>query len=183
MTTYLGKSCSFGFPRVPFVNCRQFMYLVISLLVLRAGCGIWLYQFLIIAYPITLKILPNSIFSIFLFCSLWRPIITLHLVSSLGNITLSIGYNIQSLPFWESGRVWLQIWRSALIKRIFNLRLALVPNIRKKQTILKIALYLFKYPIMYIYQDILVAKKVLFCVIKGLFHFKRKNLSHWFRRI
>ena len=50
MTTYLGKSCSFGLPRVPFVNCRQFMYLVISLLVLRAGCGIWLYQFLIIAY-------------------------------------------------------------------------------------------------------------------------------------
>ena len=33
MTTYLGKSCSFGLPQVPFVNCRQFMYLVISLLV------------------------------------------------------------------------------------------------------------------------------------------------------
>ena len=45
MTTYLGKSCSFCLPRVPFVNCRQFMYLVISLLVLRAGYGIWLYQF------------------------------------------------------------------------------------------------------------------------------------------
>ena len=30
MTTYLGKSCSFGLPRVPFVNCGQFMYLVIS---------------------------------------------------------------------------------------------------------------------------------------------------------
>ena len=30
MTTYLGKSCSFGLPRVPFVNCRQFMYLDIS---------------------------------------------------------------------------------------------------------------------------------------------------------
>ena len=29
------------------------MYLVISLLVLRAGCGIWLYQFLIIAYLFT----------------------------------------------------------------------------------------------------------------------------------
>ena len=28
MTTYLGKSCSFGLPRVPFVNCGQFMYLV-----------------------------------------------------------------------------------------------------------------------------------------------------------
>ena len=60
MTTYLGKSCSFGLPRVPFVNCRQFMYLVISLLVLRAGCGIWLYQFLIIAYLFTLKIRPRS---------------------------------------------------------------------------------------------------------------------------
>ena len=40
MTTCLGKSCSFGLPRVPFVNCCQFMYLVIFLLVLRAGCGI-----------------------------------------------------------------------------------------------------------------------------------------------
>ena len=37
---YLGKSCSFCLPRVPFVNCRQFMYLVISLLDLRAGNGI-----------------------------------------------------------------------------------------------------------------------------------------------
>ena len=54
MTTYLGKSCSFGLPWVPFVNCRHFMYLVISLLVLMAGCGIWLYQFLIIAYLFTL---------------------------------------------------------------------------------------------------------------------------------
>ena len=54
MTTYMGKSCSFCLPRVPFVNCRQFMYLVISLLVLRAGYGIWLYQFLIIAYLFTL---------------------------------------------------------------------------------------------------------------------------------
>ena len=47
-------------------------------------------------YYSNLKILPNSIFSIFLFCPLWRPIIILHLVSSLGYITLSIGYNIQS---------------------------------------------------------------------------------------
>ena len=30
MTTYLGKRCSFCLPRVPFVNCRQFMYLVVS---------------------------------------------------------------------------------------------------------------------------------------------------------
>ena len=26
MTTCLGKSCSFGLPRMPFVNCCQFMY-------------------------------------------------------------------------------------------------------------------------------------------------------------
>ena len=35
MTTCPGKSCSFGLPRVLFVNCCQFLYLVISLLVLR----------------------------------------------------------------------------------------------------------------------------------------------------
>ena len=33
MTTCLGKNCSFDLPRVPFVNCCQIMYLVISLLV------------------------------------------------------------------------------------------------------------------------------------------------------
>ena len=60
MTTYLGKSCSFCLPRVPFVNCRQFMYLVISLLVLRAGYGIWLYQFLIIAYLFTFNVHKNN---------------------------------------------------------------------------------------------------------------------------
>ena len=37
MTTCLGKSCSFSLPWVPFINCCQFMCLVISLLVLRAG--------------------------------------------------------------------------------------------------------------------------------------------------
>ena len=56
MTTSLGKSCSFGLLRVPFVNCCQFMYLFISLLVLRTGCGIWLYQFLIIAYLFTFRL-------------------------------------------------------------------------------------------------------------------------------
>ena len=30
MATCLGKSCSFFVPRVPFVNCCQFMYLVIE---------------------------------------------------------------------------------------------------------------------------------------------------------
>ena len=61
MTTYLGKSCSFCLPRVPFVNCRQFMYLVISILVSRAGYGIWLYQFLIIAYLFTFNIIPERL--------------------------------------------------------------------------------------------------------------------------
>ena len=70
MTTYLGKSCSFCLPWVPFVNCRQFMYLVISLLVLRAGYGIWLYQFLIIAYLFTSTSLLQITFSSF--ASIWK---------------------------------------------------------------------------------------------------------------
>ena len=50
MITCLGKSCSFGLLRKPFVNCCQFMYLVLSLLVLKAEYWICLYHFLIIAY-------------------------------------------------------------------------------------------------------------------------------------
>ena len=65
MTTYLGKSCSFGLLRVPFVNCRQCMYVVISVMVLRAGCGILLYQFLIIAYLFTLSVFyPGNYFKL-----------------------------------------------------------------------------------------------------------------------
>ena len=60
MTTYLGKSCSFGLPRVPFVNCRQFMYLVISLLVLRAECGNWLYQWSLLILLLVIKISINK---------------------------------------------------------------------------------------------------------------------------
>ena len=65
MTTCLGKSCSFGLPRVPFVNCCHFMYLVVSILGLRAGCGICLYQFLIIAYFFNLHFL--NVFFFFFF--------------------------------------------------------------------------------------------------------------------
>ena len=39
MNTCLGKSYSFGLPLVPFVNCCEFMYLVISLLVLGQDMG------------------------------------------------------------------------------------------------------------------------------------------------
>ena len=63
MATCLGKSCSFGLPRVPFVKCCQFMYLVISLLVLRAGCGIRLCQFLIIAYLFSFYMLVLKTFN------------------------------------------------------------------------------------------------------------------------
>ena len=42
MTTCVGRSCWFGLPRVPFVNCCEFMYLIIFRFVLRAGCRIWL---------------------------------------------------------------------------------------------------------------------------------------------
>ena len=37
------------------------MYLVISILVLGAGCGIWLCRFLIIAYLFTLLLMPCMI--------------------------------------------------------------------------------------------------------------------------
>ena len=40
---------------------------------------------------LTLKILPNSIFSIVLFYPLWHPIDILHLVSRLDFMTLGIG--------------------------------------------------------------------------------------------
>ena len=60
------------------------------------------YHFFII---LTLKILPNSFFSIFLFYPLWRPNVILHFVSRQCYITLGIGYNSQSLPLWESERV------------------------------------------------------------------------------
>ena len=43
----------------------EFMYLVVSLVVLRAGCGIWLYQFLIIAYLFTFQI------DVFETCNKW----------------------------------------------------------------------------------------------------------------
>ena len=64
------------------------MYLVISLLVLRTGCGIWLYQFLIIAYLFTSKM---TSFGALLFClpsrlsarlatngkTHWQPMVTI----------------------------------------------------------------------------------------------------------
>ena len=58
-----------------------------------------------------------------------------------------------------------------------------MPNIGKTQTLLKTVMYLFKFPIMYIYQEILDTKKALFCSIKGLLQFERKSLSHFFRRM
>ena len=60
MTTCL-ESCSFTLPHLPFVNCCQCMYLVISLLVLRAGHGIWLHQFLIIAHLFILTSSSHSL--------------------------------------------------------------------------------------------------------------------------
>ena len=53
-----------------------------------------------------MKILQTTpVFSIFLFCPLWRPKTILHLVSRLGYITQGIIYNSLSLPFWESESV------------------------------------------------------------------------------
>ena len=95
MTICLGKSYSFGLLRVPFVNCCQFMYLVISLLVLRTGCGIRLHQFLIIAYLFTLQrgdkgdpanYCPISIVCIL--CKTMEPIIASILQNKLTGIIL-----------------------------------------------------------------------------------------------
>ena len=51
-----GKELFIRFSASAFCGLPSIWYLVISLLVLRAGCGIWLYQFLIIAYLFTLHL-------------------------------------------------------------------------------------------------------------------------------
>ena len=109
MTTYLGKSCSFCLPRVPFVNCRQFMYLVISLLVLRAGYGIWLYQSLIIAYLFTLKIW--SFLGLTLFDSKYLPFSEPEVTFLSPRTVLNIRFRPgQAYLYWK-GRISPKIWR------------------------------------------------------------------------
>ena len=39
VAAYLGRGCSFCLPRVPFVGCRRFVYLVVSLF--GFGGGMW----------------------------------------------------------------------------------------------------------------------------------------------
>ena len=94
MTTCLEKSCSFGLPWVPFVNCCQYMYLVVSLWVLRAGCGIWQYQFLIIAYPFTFPnelicLTPATMRRSVIYWNLDRPFICF-ILSHLSPLTLEV---------------------------------------------------------------------------------------------
>ena len=96
---------------MPFVNCRQFMYLAISILVLRAGCGIWLYQFLIIAYLFTFQntndnnlqrpLKENSCQA-----SLWRcdHIIFCQCIW-IGKLKL-LKLSVQRLNIWWLGRYW-----------------------------------------------------------------------------
>ena len=55
MTTCFGKSCSFGLTvRVFRGRWLNFVSVPLSLLVLRVGCGMQLYSFLIIAFLFTL---------------------------------------------------------------------------------------------------------------------------------
>ena len=104
MTTYLGKSCSFCLPRVPFVNCRQFMYLVISLLVLRAGYGIWLYQFLIIAYLFTSHGKnPTGIYG--------SP-------NSHGGKSPTSTYGPSELSWWEEFNSYLWVNQTLMVRRV-----------------------------------------------------------------
>ena len=112
MTTCLGKSCSSGLPRVPFVNCWQFMYLVLSLLVLRAGYGIWLYQFLIIAYLFTLHALRVTRFR---FC-------LLSLASSWTSNTMRaalIDDKYLVNPLWNLDSSWHMVF-SVLFSKTFS---------------------------------------------------------------
>ena len=59
------------------------MYLVISLLVLRAGFGIWLCQFLIIAYLFTL-----------IYCFLTRRHRSIHDINKIGFIMISVSVHV-----------------------------------------------------------------------------------------
>ena len=61
MVTCLGKGCSFGLPHVPFVNCCQFMYLVISLLIFEGRMWDLIVSVLIIAYLFTLMDTRNTL--------------------------------------------------------------------------------------------------------------------------
>ena len=81
---------------IPFMRPFQYPIYLSCSIIQSISIALAYHLFIIL----TLKILPNIIFSIFLFCPLWRPIIILHLVSRLG-----IGYNSQSLSFWESQRI------------------------------------------------------------------------------
>ena len=58
MTTSLGKSCSFGLPRVPFVNSCQFMYCYFTF---GFGGRIWdmIVSFPDIAYLFTFQCFQN----------------------------------------------------------------------------------------------------------------------------
>ena len=107
MTTCLGKSCSFGLPRVLFVHCCQCMYLVIFLLVLRAGYGIWLYQFLIMFIFLLFNarlLLTEVNFFIFYFISKCKNVFK----ALKMNITTKAG-KLKSTDQFDSRRV--KIWK------------------------------------------------------------------------
>ena len=64
------------------------MYLVIARLVLRAGCGIWLYQFMIIAYLFTVLVHKDTVNSTIGCRPLSNRLMTVGLRASSFNITI-----------------------------------------------------------------------------------------------
>ena len=94
MTSYLGKSCSFCLPRVPFVNCRQFMYLVISLLVFE--CRIW----------DLIVLVPDHCLSFYFILHnppiRWAPLINLAYSQRHYFTALQISYVSRYLSLWSS---------------------------------------------------------------------------------
>ena len=83
------------------------MYLVISLLVLRAECGIWLCQSLIIAYLFTLSWLPIPRGMLHLFT--WQGQFVRNRSSVLSFLVGNVTFR-SKMQFWMQSRNLLSIW-------------------------------------------------------------------------
>ena len=74
----LGNNCSLGLPYVLFLPCL-FVIIVFSVLVLRAGFGLWLPQFLIFAYSllsVPKRLKPSQSSATLEICSLTEMVVS-----------------------------------------------------------------------------------------------------------
>ena len=100
------------------VQLAAFMYLVISLLVLRAGYGIWLYQFLIIAYLFTLQIYRDKLCPLYLIMPVWN-IWHVKMFLKWPNIYVKYGLGGQWLMLHNTFTVfeWANLWGAEIITK------------------------------------------------------------------